>query len=257
MARLRAAGCVFAEDEAELLMAAATSPTDLTSMVDQRVSGTPLEYILGWAEFCGLRIVVEPGVFVPRQRTAFLVSEAVSLADPNGQRPVVVVDLCCGSGAIGVAVHSALPRVELHAADVDPAAVRCARRNVEPVGGHVYQGDLYAPLPAELRGRVDLLLVNAPYVPTGAIDLMPPEARDHEARVALDGGGDGLDVHRRVATEAAEWLGPGGHLLIETSDRQATVAAAIFAAGGLDHRIAGSEEIGATIVVGTQRLSRG
>lgn len=256
VARLRAAGCVFAEDEADLLTAAAPTPAALSDMVDQRVSGTPLEYILGWAEFCELRIVVEPGVFVPRQRTVFLVSEAVSLANTDGERPVVVVDLCCGSGAIGVAVHSALPRVELHAADVDPAAVRCARRNVEPVGGHVYQGDLYAPLPAELRGRVDLLVVNAPYVPTEAIELMPPEARDYEARVALDGGGDGLDVHRRVAAGAADWLAPGGHLLIETSDQQAPVAAAIFASSGLGQRIVSSDELDATIVTGTQRIRR-
>lgn len=253
--RLRAAGCVFAEDEAELLVAAATSHTDLLTMVDQRVSGLPLEYILGWTEFCGLRILVEPGVFVPRQRTAFLVSQAVSLARPkdvNG--PVIVVDLCCGSGAIGVAVHSRLSGVQLHAADVDPAAVRCARRNVEPVGGLVYQGDLYVPLPVELRGRVDLLVVNAPYVPTAEIELMPPEARDHEARVALDGGGDGLDVHRRVAAAATQWLAPGGHLLIETSDRQAPVAADIFAANGLDPQVATSDELDATVVVGARRV---
>ncbi len=254
--RLRAAGCVFAEDEAELLIGAATSPTDLLTMVDQRVSGLPLEYILGWAEFCGLRIAVEPGVFVPRQRTAFLVSEALSLVRPRHSKgPVVVVDLCCGSGAIGVAVLSALGAGELHAADVDPAAVRCARRNVEPVGGHVYDGDLYAPLPPRLRGRVDLLVVNAPYVPTGAIELMPPEARDYEARVALDGGADGLDVHRRVAAEATDWLAPGGHLLIETSDQQAPVAAAIFAAAGLDPQVASSDELDATIVIGTQPMN--
>ncbi len=88
--RLRAAGCVFAEDEAELLIGAATSPTDLLTMVDQRVSGLPLEYILGWAEFCGLRIAVEPGVFVPRQRTAFLVSEALSLVRPRHSKGPVV-----------------------------------------------------------------------------------------------------------------------------------------------------------------------
>ena len=119
------------------------------------------------------------------------------------------------------------------------------------VGGQVCRGDLYQPLPANLRGRVDLLLVNAPYVPTEAIELMPPEARDYEARVALDGGGDGLDVHRRVAADAAEWLAPGGHLLIETSDRQAPVAEAIFVGDGCA-RVAGSADLGATVVVGTR-----
>lgn len=251
VARLRAAGCVFAEDEAELLIAAATSPADLTAMVDERVSGQPLEYVLGWAEFCGIRIAVDSGVFVPRQRTGFLVSEAASAARMvERDRPIVVVDLCCGSGAIGVAVLQALARVDLHAADVDPAAVRCARRNVEPVGGRVYLGDLYEPLPAPLRGRVDLLLVNAPYVPTTAIELMPPEARDYEARVALDGGADGLHVHRRVAAAAMDWLAPGGHLMIETSERQAPVAAGLFASCGLTPRIAVDDELEATVVIG-------
>lgn len=251
VARLRAAGCVFAEVEAELLIGAATSPAELAAMVEQRVSGQPLEYILGWVEFCGLRIAVDTGVFVPRQRTAFLVSEAVAQVGLQQlDRPIVIVDLCCGSGAIGVAVRSALGRVELHAADVDPVAVRCARRNVEPVGGRVYQGDLYEPLPANLRGRVDLLLVNAPYVPTAAIELMPPEARDYEARVALDGGGDGLDVHRRVAAAATQWLAPGGHLLIETSVQQAPMAIGIFAGSGLAPWIAADDELDATVVIG-------
>lgn len=253
VASLRAAGCVFAEDEAELLIAAAATSAALTRMVDQRVSGTPLEYILGWADFCGLRIAVDPGVFVPRQRTAFLVGEAVGLARQiRPQRPLVVVDLCCGSGAIGVAVNSALDNVELSAADIDPSAVRCARQNVTPIGGQVFHGDLYRPLPANLRGRVDLLVVNAPYVPTDAIALMPPEARDHEARVALDGGGDGLDVHRRVAAAAGDWLAPGGHLLIETSDRQAPVAVEILVGGGLVARVASSVDLGATVVIGTR-----
>ena len=101
----------------------------------------------------------------------------------------------------------------MHAADIDPAAVRCARRNLGPAGGQVYQGDLYGPLPAGLRGRVDILLANVPYVPTSDVALLPPEAREHEARVALDGGPDGLDVLRRVAAGAPAWLAPGGHLL--------------------------------------------
>ena len=125
-ARLRAAGCVFAEDEAALLIAAASSAAELERLVDQRVSGRPLEQILGWAEFCGLRIFVEPGVFVPRRRTEFLVDQAVALAGPHP----VVVDLCCGSGAVGAAVIDRLHDVELWAGDIDPAAVRCARRNL-------------------------------------------------------------------------------------------------------------------------------
>ena len=151
---------------------------------------------------------------MPRWRTAFLVDLALGLL---AERPhPVVVDLCCGTGAIGAALLAEAPGVEVHAADLDPRAVASARLNLEPRGGRVHEGDLYDALPGDLRGRVDVLAVNAPYVPTDAIATMPPEARDHEARIALDGGGDGLDVHRRVAAGARDWLAPGGHLLIET-----------------------------------------
>ncbi|MFE4536257.1 putative protein N(5)-glutamine methyltransferase [Streptomyces scopuliridis] len=251
--RLRAAGCVFAEDEARLLISAAATPDDLTAMADRRVGGLPLEHVLGWAEFCGLRIAVDPGVFVPRRRTEFLVRQAAvaatatALAGPGA----VVVDLCCGSGALGTALAGILDRAELHAADIDPAAVRCARRNVVAAGGRVYEGDLYGPLPAALRGRVDVLLANVPYVPTGKVGLLPPEARIHEARVALDGGADGLDVLRRVAAEAPRWLAPGGSLLVETSERQAAGAVETVAGSGLIPRVARSDELCATVVVGT------
>ena len=142
------------------------------------------------------------------------------------------------------------PGRQLHAADVEPEAVRCARRNLAPVGGQAYLGDLYAALPATLRGRVDVLLANVPYVPTGEIALMPPEARDHEPRVALDGGDDGLAVLRRVADGAAAWLAPGGHLLSEIGDRQAQAATAAFGHAGLMARVTGDDE--ATAIVGTR-----
>jgi release factor glutamine methyltransferase len=246
--RLRAAGCVFAEDEARLLIAAAASPAQLSAMAGQRAAGMPLEHVLGWAEFCGLRIAVDPGVFVPRRRTEFLVGQAAAGAGGAG-RPVLV-DLCCGSGALGVAVAAALGGADLHAADVDPAAVACARRNVVPAGGRVHAGDLFGALPADLRGRVEILVVNVPYVPTGEIALLPAEAREHEPRVALDGGPDGLDVLRRVAGEAAAWLAPGGRLLTETSERQAAAAEQIVAGGGLAARVASDDELGATVVIG-------
>jgi release factor glutamine methyltransferase len=244
-ATLRAAGCVFAEDEAGILLDA---PGDLDSLVARRVAGEPLEVIVGWASFCGLRIEIDPGVFVPRRRTELLVQEAVRLA-PAGH--VVVVDLCCGSGALGVAVASALPSVDLYAADIEPAAVRCARRNVGTAAGQVFEGDLDEPLPADLRGRVNLLVANVPYVPTDAIGTMPPEARLHEPLVTLDGGADGLDVLRRVAAVAPRWLVPGGHLLVETSEAQVPAASAAFEAAGLVPRVVDDEETGATVLVGT------
>lgn len=252
MARLRAAGCVFAEDEARMLAAAARTPGELAAMVGRRVAGLPLEHVVGWAEFRGLRVAVDPGVFVPRRRTEFLVELAVALARRTPAVPPVVLDLCCGSGALGAALAAEIGPVELHAADVDPAAVRCARRNVAGAGGRVYAGDLYEPLPARLRGRVGVLLANVPYVPTAQVRLLPSEARDHEARVALDGGADGLGVLRRVAAGAARWLAPGGHLLSEVGAGQAAPAAGILTAGGLIATVESRADLEATVVVGTR-----
>jgi release factor glutamine methyltransferase len=163
----------------------------------------------------------------------------------------VVVDLCCGSGALGVALATALGEVELYAADLDPAAVRCARRNVAAVGGQVYQGDLYEPLPVTLRGRVGILIANAPYVPTEEVGLLPPEARLHEPQSSLDGGPDGLDILRGVAAEAPRWLAPGGHLLMETSERQEPPLTEAVSRAGLLPRVARSEELNATVIIAT------
>ncbi|MEU4389964.1 putative protein N(5)-glutamine methyltransferase [Kribbella sp. NPDC023855] len=244
---LRAAGCVFAEDEADLLISAAHDDAELARMVEQRVAGLPIEHVVGFAEFRGLRILLDEGVFVPRRRTEHLVAEAVTLSRPGA----VVVDLCCGSGALGVAIAVA-QSIDLYAADIEPAAVRCARRNVEPIGGQVFEGDLYSALPASLRGRVDLLISNVPYVPTDEVRLLPAEARLHEPLVTLDGGNDGLEVLRRVSAEAAQWLAPGGSVFAETSEEQAPIAAAIFSQDGLTPRVSTSDELYATVVIGTK-----
>lgn len=249
VSRLRAAGCVYAEDEALLLIAAAKSAADLDSMVQRRVSGLPLEQIVGWARFYGLRVAVAPGVFIPRRRTEFLVELAVDLL---GQRPgSVVIDLCCGSGAVAAALLAAHERLEVYAVDIDPVAVACARRNVATVGGQVFEGDLYEPLPLSLQGRVDLLVANAPYVPTGSIGLLPAEARLYEPGIALDGGQDGLDILRRVIVGAPTWLAAGGHLLVESSEEQSAELADAIRRAGLQPRVANSAERGACVVIGT------
>ena len=245
VARLRSAGCVFAEDEARLLFENATGPAELERMLADRVAGLPLEQVLGYAEFCGLRIAVAPGVFVPRRRTTALVRAAVSGLAPGD----LAVDLCCGSGAVGAALRAAVPDLEVYAADIDPAAVACARRNLP--AERVLDGDLYDALPPALRGRVSVVVANAPYVPTGAIALMPPEARDHEHRVALDGGPDGLAVQRRVAAGAPAWLAPGGRLLIESSRGQAAATAAGMAAGGFVTEVRSDADVDGTVVIGT------
>jgi release factor glutamine methyltransferase len=249
VSRLRGAGCVFAEDEADLLISAARTPAELDAMVDQRVAGLPLEQVVGWAQFCGLRIAVEPGVFVPRRRTEFLARQAAALTGPGD----VVVDLCCGAGAIAAAVASLVPGAAVHASDIDPAAVRSARRNVP---GQVYQGDLFDPLPSDLRGQVAVLTANVPYVPAGEIGLLPAEARAYEPLVALDGGPDGLDVLRRVAGAAPDWLAAGGHLLTETSERQVPAAVDAVAAAGLTARVARSADLDAVVIIGRVPRSR-
>ncbi|MEV7226529.1 MULTISPECIES: putative protein N(5)-glutamine methyltransferase [Polymorphospora] len=244
--RLRAAGCVFAEEEAALLVAAGGGAADLADRVARRVAGLPLEHVLGRVDFAGLRLAVEPGVFVPRRRTELLVRRAVELTGPDA----TVVDLCCGCGAVAAAVAHRIRPARLVAADVDPAAVGCARRNLAPYGGRVYAGDLFDALPAGLAGDVDLLVANVPYVPTDAVALLPPEARLHEPRAALDGGPDGLDVLRRVAGRATGWLAPGGHLVVETGAAQAVAAARIMADSGLAAAVVHDEDLGATVLSG-------
>ncbi|WP_380282139.1 putative protein N(5)-glutamine methyltransferase [Kitasatospora purpeofusca] len=248
-ARLRAAGCVFAEDEARILLAAAATPAELAAMVRGRAAGRPLEHVAGWAEFAGLRIAVDPGVFVPRRRSEFLARSAAALA----REDALVVDLCCGTGALGAALAATVGHpVRLYAADLDPAAVRCARRNLAATGAEVFEGDLFEALPPGLRGRVDVLLANVPYVPTADIALLPAEARLHEARPALDGGADGLDVLRRVAADAPRWLAPGGALLFETSDQQAAAALGVVTAAGLAAALGYDEDLDATVVTATR-----
>ena len=231
---LRAAGCVFAEDEARLLAAAASGPAQLEEMVGRRAGGLPIEQVVGWAEFCGLRIAVEPGVFVPRRRTEALVHEAAALLSPCD----VVVDLCCGSGAIGAALVASVPSIALYAADLDPAAVHCARRNVE----RVYEGDLFDALPRVLRGSVDLVAVNTPYVPSDEVGLLPREARLHEPSLALDGGADGLEILRRVIAAAPDWLAPGGRLVTEATEAQAPAVSEAAARAGVGVTVVTSDE---------------
>jgi len=228
-----------------LLEQGAGSAGELESLVAGRESGVPLETLLGWAEFRGRRVLVAPGVFVPRRRTGLLAAEALALLRTGD----VVVDLCCGSGAVGSALLAEGPATRMYLCDIDPAATACAARNVG-TDATVLTGDLFAPLPAALLGRIDVLVANAPYVPTDDIALMPPEARQHEARIALDGGADGLDVQRRILADARQWLSPGGTLLVETSERQAAATARLFRAGGLLPRVVRSPELDATVVAG-------
>jgi len=252
-ARLAAAGCVSARAEARWLVEEALAPPTrgasalalgrreplppeaagrLDEMVARRVAGEPLQYVIGWAPFGPLRIEVGPGVFVPRPETELLAERAAThlRAAPA---PRVAVDLCTGSGAIACFLAEAVPGVRLLATEVDAGALAWARRNVRGRRVELLAGDLDEPLPPALRSSANVLVANVPYVPSGAVPLLPHDVREHEPRLALDGGPDGLDVLRRVIARAGHWLAPGGWLVCEIGDGQGDPVAGLLAEAGL------------------------
>lgn len=243
--RLRDAGCVFAADEARLLCEFAESQDHLDELVDRRVAGEPLEHLIGWVEFCGRGYFLGPDVFITRQRSALLVEEAARIK-PWGAG--TILDLCCGCGALGIAVRNRAGG-RVIASDISATAVDYARQN----GVHeAFVGDLFDALPITYRGTIDTLLANTPYVPTEAVGDMSRESRDHEPRSTVDGGPDGMDLQRQVLAEAAEWLAPEGSLLTETSRDQADDLASIALALGWNARIVHDDELGAHVLVATR-----
>ena len=244
-ARLREAGSVFAEDEAALLVAQ-FSGGELAEAVLDRAAGEPLEHILGWAEFAGVRIQVATGVFVPRRRTEVLLHQALAHLPRHG----LLVELCCGAAPVATAIATARADATVFASDVDPRAVACARLNLDPVGGRAEVGDMAAAVPRAYVGRVDVLVANAPYVPTSEIALMPSEARLHEPTESLDGGVDGTDLQDRAAAAARPLLSPDGVVIVETSRRQAEATASRMLWRGFVPEIVLDDEVDGTCVVG-------
>lgn len=231
---------MFAEQEAELLTGAA-SGAKLDELVRRRCAGEPLEYLLGWVEFRGRHLAVGPGTFVPRRRTELL-AELAENAEPG-----VLVELCCGVGPVA----ATCPAAETYAVDIDPVPAGFAHTNAPEAT--VLVGDLFAPLPRTLSGRVDVIAANAPYVPTAAIATMPAEARDHEPLIALDGGADGLVLHRRIAAEARMWLADGGIVLIETGRYQAQYTERLLRAAGFAARTESDASRGSTVTIGVMQ----
>jgi release factor glutamine methyltransferase len=229
--QLARAGCVSAAAEARWLVEEARDAEQLAAMVASRAAGEPLQYVIGWAPFGPLRLQVGPGVFVPRPETETLAERAA--AHLRAAPQPIAVDLCTGSGAIACYLAAAVPAARVLATELDPAALAWARRNAAGHKVEVLAGDLDGPLPAELAGRVAVLTANVPYVPSGAIATLPRDVREHEPRVALDGGPDGLDLLRRVVALAPRWLAPGGVLLAEIGDDQGEAAAHLLATAGL------------------------
>lgn len=227
VALLEASGCVAPGEEAdELLTAARANGAHLAVAVARRLQGEPLAWICGTAEIGGHRLAVHEGVYVPRRwQTPSVAAAAVARLAVTG----VAVDVCTGSGAVAVLLQHARPRACVLAVDADPVAVRCARAN----GVDAREGDLFEPVPATLTEALDVVTAVAPYVPTGALPLLPRDTLVHEPRAALDGGPDGLATIRRIAAAARSWLRPGGALVLEHGPGQVAGVAAVLAASGL------------------------
>jgi release factor glutamine methyltransferase len=265
--RLREAGCVFAESEAAILTEAAANagqsdPANadaradadpdhaeaLERLVARRIAGEPLEHVVGWAEFAGMRIPVAPGVFVPRRRTELVARVVARLAPASG----TVVDLCCGAGPISVALATWRKDLTVVAADIDPVAVDLALRALAPLGGTAVVSDMDENLPPGLAGAVDVVASCPPYVPSDQIALMPHEAREYEPTVALDGGADGARMQSRVFAAAVRLLAPGGRCVVETSEHGADATLAAARAVGLAAVVEEDEEVGAVVVIATR-----
>ena len=231
VAALRRAGCVFAEEEAAVLRESAESAADLERLARARAEGAPLEQLVGWVEFGGLRLRVGPGVFVPRQRTHLLTEVAIAAVEAAGRHstqrsPPVFVEAFAGVAPIAAAVRVAHRSAEVHVTDLDEAALRYARMNLDDAAG-LHPGSVLRGLPDRLAGRVSVLAAVPPYVPDGEAGFLPHEARDFEPSAALFGGTDGLDAARSLICEAPQWLTPYGTVLVEMHSAQARDAARV------------------------------
>jgi release factor glutamine methyltransferase len=211
--RLADAGFIAAEDEAaELLEAAAGDRSRLEEMVARRLSGEPLEWITGWVDFCGLRLGIARGVYVPRWHTEALAERAARRLPEHG----VAIDVCCGSGAVAAVLKARRAGARVLATDLDPRAVACARAN----GVDARTGDLFQGLPDDLRDAVDVVTAVVPYVPTEELRLLQRDTLTFETTLAYDGGADGLAIMRRAVAGARRLLRPGGTLLLELGGDQ-------------------------------------
>ena len=202
-------------------------------LIERRAAREPLQYLIGWEDFHGVRLAVTPDVLVPRPETEGLVEWAIEVLAERAEP--VVADLGTGSGAIACAIAHALPRAEVLAVEVSAGALAVASRNVRELSLssriHLLAGDLFAPL-GSIAAGLDLVVTNPPYLPSAVLPSLPPEVSRHEPRAALDGGHDGLTVIRRIVSGAPPVLRRGGWLLMEIGDDQAGPVASLMAAEG-------------------------
>lgn len=205
-------------------------------LVARRAAREPLQHLTGTAPFRHAELAVGPGVFVPRPETEVLAGWAVDLVrrlarERPGGAPVVVVDLCTGSGALAHAVATEVPGTRVHAVELGHEALAWAARNLQGTGVDLRAGDM-ADAFGDLDGSVDVVVGNPPYIPLDAWESVAPEARDHDPALALWSGEDGLDAIRVVETTAARLLRPGGWVGVEHADLQGEEAAAVFVGAG-------------------------
>ena len=184
----------------------------LEAMLARRVAGEPVQYILGSADFMGLKFHVDPDVLIPRQDTETLAEAALIAARTLPGSPSLL-DLCAGTGCVGLSIASLAPHVRVTLADISRQALEVARRNQRELGveAALRLGDLFASIG---RKRFDVIVSNPPYIPSGELPGLQREVQ-FEPQLALDGGADGLDVYRRIAGEAGEHLNPGGAIYLE------------------------------------------
>jgi release factor glutamine methyltransferase len=207
-------GFIAPSDEADALVsAAADDATRLDELLRRRLTGEPLAWVTGTVPFCGADIRVEPGVYVPRWYTETLALRAAELCPARG----IAVDICTGSGAVASTLSRLRPAARVVATDLDERAVACARGN----GVETYLGDLFAAMPPDLEGRVDVLAGVVPYVPEPELQYLQRDTFTFETPLAYLGGADGTDLLRRVVAGAPRWLRPGGALLLELGGTQA------------------------------------
>jgi release factor glutamine methyltransferase len=230
------AGFIAAGAEADELYTCAAGDTELlNSLVERRLTGEPLAWIVGSVSFCGVRIRVDPGVYVPRWQSEPLARRAAERLPARG----VAIDICTGSGAVAKTLMTHDRGARVVASDIDPRAVACATAN----GVETYLGDLFMPLPRELEGRVDVVVGIVPYVPTSALPLLQRDTFTFESALAYDGGDDGTDILRRVISDSPRFLRPGGALLLEIGGIQADALSADLArAGYMDLNVLADED---------------
>ena len=226
-----------AELQRALLMGERLTPDQVAeyeALVARRASREPLQHITGCAPFYRLELSVGPGVFVPRPETELLVEEALGVLrlteKTNAPR---VVDLCTGSGAIAAAIKSELPNAQVFAVELSEDAIPYTRKNLEPLGVHLVQGDALTAL-SELAGTFDAVLSNPPYIPPANVPA-DPEAALHDPDMALYGGGeDGMQMPTAIAARAYELLAPGGFFMMEHDDTQEEAVAELLARVGFE-----------------------